>query len=288
MRRDAFDVDFRDLTQGQPRISPGGPRRFEATRSRLVVLVHGNATKRKSSDASYEMFARALEASGLTDTTICRVHWPSDFFFGSGYAWMVSRATGIAKLLAPMLEQAVASSQRRVSVALVGHSLGCRLILEALDTLKPQLPQGRVRLFLMAAAVPVGLVDAEEHFRPAIRSCIRSNAYWSDADSILKNVFRVGQWAGRALHTLGSAGEARRFEDPNGFPAVGLTGRPVPLWQHPVKVPGADHGDYWTNPARFAEDVRQQLSARAPVDRKIQARSQTARRVPTRASNLAA
>lgn len=288
MRRDAFDVDFRDLTQGQPRVSIGGPTRFDATRSRLVVLVHGNATKRKSSDASYEAFVRALEATGLTDTTICRVHWPSDFFFGSGYAWMVSRATGIAKVLAPLLERAVANSERRVSVALVGHSLGCRLILEALDALKPQLPPGRVKLFLMAAAVPVGLVDAEDHFRPTIRSCARSNAYWSDADSILKNVFRIGQWAGRTMRRVGSAGEARRFDDPNGYAAVGLTGRPTPIWQHPIKVPGADHGDYWTNPARFAEDVRQQLSARAKQDRPIQSRAPTSRAFRSRRARLAA
>ena len=288
MRRDAFDVDFRDLTQGQPRVSIGGPKRFEDTRSRLVVLVHGNATKRKNSDASYEAFVRSLEASGLTDTTICRVHWPSDFLFGTGYAWMVSRATGIAKVLAPLLERAVANSERRVSVALVGHSLGCRLILEALDALKPRLPSGRVRLFLMAAAVPVGLVDAEEHFRPAIRSCACSNAYWSDADTILKNVFRIGEWAVRNMRRVGSPGEARRFEDPNGFPAVGLTGRPAPLWQNPIKVPGTDHGDYWTNPARFAEDVRQQQSARARQARPIQSRAPTSRSVRSRRARLAA
>lgn len=95
-------------------------------------------------------------------------------------------------------------------VTFVGHSLGCRLILETLRTklqFKHRNWTTRAVLF-MAAAVPVSMLEFDERLgRAALTSEVRFVAY-SPADLVLQLAFRVGQMVegGILPHAVGSFG----------------------------------------------------------------------------------
>ena len=147
-------------------------------------------------------------------------------------------------------------------VTFVGHSLGCRLILE---TLRSKLQYKRrnwtIRaVLLMAAAVPVSLLEFDARLcRAALAPDVRLVAY-SPADLVLQLAFRVGQMVEGGI-----------------FPhAVGSIGAPPAVWSKRLRTMNG-HSGYFddSRTARFiaagigllaVRDLDARVVPKAPVD----------------------
>jgi pimeloyl-ACP methyl ester carboxylesterase len=125
-----------------------------------------------------------------------------------------------------------------MEVNLVGHSLGCRVILELLAQWTGGLPSNiRIdSIVLMAAAVAVKHVDDEGRLRPAAMLSRQTTIVLdSQGDRVLHWVFPLGETV---------VGEAS-------FPtAVGRFGGPLNTWHIALPMATAvgkayDHGSYW-------------------------------------------
>jgi hypothetical protein len=121
-------------------------------------------------------------------------------------------------------------------INMVGHSLGCRLILEMLAHWTRGLPQGIFigAIVQMAAAVKVKAVDFGGPLRSAAGLSLKNPALYSKGDEVLHWTFPLGETA---------AGEGF-------FPtAVGRTGGPLNTWHVPHAMShngeAYSHGAYW-------------------------------------------
>jgi pimeloyl-ACP methyl ester carboxylesterase len=115
-------------------------------------------------------------------------------------------------------------------VHFVGHSLGCRVVLECLRHLNRK--GGRV--VLMAAAVPAYMVAQDGALAGALEAADSVLVLYSMSDDVLHYAFPPGQ-------TIAGKGE--------GFlpTALGRYGPPARMAGHfqGHPIPDADHGDYW-------------------------------------------
>jgi hypothetical protein len=173
---------------------------------------------------------------------------------GDAEAW----AYALAQYLSSELESA---NGVPVEVTFVAHSLGCRLILEVLRSkLENHQNNWQVRLvFLMAAAVPVRLVEYDERLCRAAITPTASHVAYSPRDIVLQGPFRVGQ----------------KFEPGSGLvpSAVGSWGEPMELWTRRIGTRNG-HGDYFTDPrtARHLADALGLNVALEPESRDIGSR----------------
>jgi hypothetical protein len=134
----------------------------------------------------------------------------------------------------------------------VAHSLGARVTLELLTCLAS--PAGGSAWMrgacLMAAAVPVGMVNAGGALVTGTLLPARTLVLYSRSDAVLHWAFPLGQ-------TL--AGEGF-------FPtAVGRCGDPAQRWTDEAELLGDNHGDYWGDP-RTAVQVARFLGVPVPAE----------------------
>ena len=140
-------------------------------------------------------------------------------------------------------------------MVIVAHSLGCRMTLEAVARLSDA-QSARLRLFLMAAAVPVGLVEAETSLAAAVARTAGADALHSRADGVLDFWFRLGQSA--------APGEEGLLPE-----AVGLRGGPErSVWTLASEMPGYDHDQYWSG-HRMATHLANRLGAAVAKPRPV-------------------
>ena len=122
------------------------------------------------------------------------------------------------------------------SLNFIGHSMGCRVILETIKYMQGKEGEKPVdKVCLMAAAVPVEMVSPPNGLLlDAIRTPKHVRVLYSPDDAVLSLAFRAGQ-------TLRGGQEGR-------FPvALGYAGD-APLSPGHVDrelISGATHGDYW-------------------------------------------
>jgi pimeloyl-ACP methyl ester carboxylesterase len=145
----------------------------------------------------------------------------------------------------------IASCNKGLHVQVVGHSLGCRVVLSAVEELarEPQEVQV-VRVLLMGAAVPErdctgqgpwpmkvrDLFSAPQGYKFAASSDI---ILYSSNDEILKWNFIIGE----------SAAKPKNVKSLGFHKAVGLTGGPYPKrWTGVVDSCGLRHSEYLTDP----------------------------------------
>ena len=232
-----------------------------------LVLIHGFANRREDAEKAYDALLRNLEdleavscggrTARLADQVdVFAFHWPGDH---PGDRWdgvlsavpvrsivsfgaRVAAADGAGKLLASAL---LRSGRERVVI--VAHSLGCRVALSALVSLR-DLAAGKAgkvvqaHLVLMAAAVPVGECDFGDFACGKQPAEARCSVMYSPRDWVLRYTFPPGQ-----------AGVDRSDE------AVGLYGRPDQGRWHGSLRTGNSHGAYWRSP----ETARQVLGVMA-------------------------
>ena len=138
---------------------------IDGTAFRVVLLVHGFNNNLKEAQDSYGTFTGMLPR---LDAKIGWLFWPGDADFGwfqfadfLSYPTEIPDARESARRLADFLVT-TATEHPTLQIILVGHSLGCRLILETLRLFadnpqwnRPDFPL----VMLMAAAVPTDLVE---------------------------------------------------------------------------------------------------------------------------------
>jgi len=199
-----------------------------------VLLVHGYNNTPKIAERSYR---NILEKLGLPPHyAVWQLLWPSTHPLGA-----ISLATYPARVPAAencgwlVAEKFISTLGRERTVYIVAHSLGCRLVLDAIKWIRehpsPDLPH-IAGVFLLAAAVPVRMcvLHGEAPFRRPLPNS-KEYVFYSGRDFALSVGFRPGQYL------LGDPNERG--------PAVGRHGHPsVGRWNG-RKGTKLGHSSYW-------------------------------------------
>lgn len=227
------------------------------TRIEALVLVHGfNNHSGEAAEAYLGFRSRqnklASQLPSALEKVLTDVFWPGDAsgwgLFDLADAAIYPEAVGTAKAAAPRLAKHLRSMPNLRTVHFIGHSLGCRVILETIDHLRLGGGPTVGKVCLMAAAVPVFKVQSTGKLAKAIEFAQDVRIMYSDDDWVLNYTFPAGQ-------TLASGDEgcfpaALGFKRPEGI--VGRVDR--------IDINNAGHGDYWghsTTPAasKAAESI---------------------------------
>lgn len=219
----------------------GGPRH-------LVLLVHGYNVSEKEADAAYDVFEqhqRSLLAWPseiyAPDRRVVRVYWPGNAELGPlsflFFMHSISHAKQSGEYLADALEQAAASGQLTVDV--VAHSLGCRVVLEAIAALQAGTRVRFERLVFFAAAVAIHKIEVDGKQRLALEYCqhVEEGALslYSGKDIVLSAAFPAGE-------TL-TPGHEGIMPTALGH-AKWCSPHPLPKLDQRENA-SADHSDYW-------------------------------------------
>ena len=247
----------------------------------LVVLVHGFNNDRAEAAEAYAGLRerqRALLGEAYFaafDAALGDEFWPGDADWGPfDFAdfLVYPQAVGVARdqVAAPLADYLRTRHDVQV-VHFLAHSLGCRVVLEALAELAGNgggPPVGKV--CLMAAAVPVAMLCPGGRLERALARAREVLVLYSPDDLVLAAAFPPGQ-------TLAGTGEGF-------FPeAVGHAGS-VPALVQRQQIVDAGHGHYWGHddkPAarQAAEAVRAFLGFGQPVARTLATRTAASARV---------
>jgi hypothetical protein len=211
----------------------------------ILLLVHGFNNSRQDAEKSYAIFSNhilpGLTRSRVGPDAIAQFHWPGDESVGFlpravGYATDLERAFTAAQRLAQFLATLtrLRGGETPLNITFVGHSLGCRLILESLRQLPAASAPNVPVIGLMAAAVPVELAKRGTPIFRTGNPPRQLLKFCSEADEVLYLAFPLGQYAAYQSGVESAAyGEAMgRFGNPDEFGARS-------------KRPGNGHSDYW-------------------------------------------
>ena len=219
----------------------------------LVVLVHGFNNHMGEAGAAYASFRdHQYPLAGVSppslETEFADFFWPGDADMGlldkldfTVYPEAVHTSPAAGQRLASYL----ATLPNLLTIDFVGHSLGCRVVLECIR----QMVQGPHpvirRVVLMAAAVPVDMVSTGGTLASAVQAAEQVLVLHSTSDIVLHFAFPPGQTqAGEGMLPTALG----RFGPPPGMPGVVLA----------QQITDAGHGDYWgvedagTTPASVA------------------------------------
>ncbi len=233
---------------------------------RLIIFVHGYNVDRKGATTAFAAMEDQLRrvAPRLLDQCI-GLYWPGDWGTPSkainalAYSSEVGHAKALARPLADFIRDFQVLSGP-CCIVLVGHSLGCRLILEALADLKQDLADTNrnpvTLVILMAAAVPEAYIQQPNPLFAGLSRAARLVVLHSRKDWVLRLAFPLGQ-----RHAEGDMGGL--------WPeAIGLRGMPAPgIWSDEHEMRSFKHKDYWLKPGPAMLLARElgELSASGPA-----------------------
>jgi pimeloyl-ACP methyl ester carboxylesterase len=256
-------------------------------RRTCLVLIHGFNNSDSGAATAYFAFRnreRALFSSVDADAfeaQFADTFWPGDAQWGFFdkldfliYPTAVHTAVDAARDLEAMLLK-LPNLER---VDFIGHSLGCRVVLETIDLLRKRSLPKVGRVVLMAAAVPSEMLERGGRFFDLLMQLwsegIEIRVLHSLDDKVLHWAFPPGQ-------SLAGNSEASQR-------ALGRYGPSVmmPGWSKTLKgitITGADHSDYWGDgaPAPSLQstteagnflligDLRRQVSSRRDVSNPV-------------------
>lgn len=238
-------LNMRDGPEGGPVVACVGKWKNEQTRwqNELLVLVHGFNNNQYEAQQAYAGF-RDLQKELVSRSTAARLEellgdafWPGDANWAGPLDWLdflVYPATiAGAKATAERLCAYLLRRSDVLELSFVGHSMGCRVVLETIARLKAdasfQIPIKKV--CLMAAAVPTFAVCPGGALEPAFSAAEDVKVLHSRDDIVLSYAFPAGQ-------TLAGDGFLPQ--------AVGLHGHVPRSGRVSVQsVDGAGHSDYW-------------------------------------------
>lgn len=204
----------------------------------MVVLVHGFNNHMGEAGESYQAFRdrqyqKQQASPPAFEDLLGDFFWPGDAdwgIFDLADFLVYPEAVNIAPHAGERLANYLNTLPNLRLVHFVGHSLGCRVILECLGDLRREI--GRV--VLMAAAVPASMVAQGGALAGAVSSAKSVLVLHSTSDKVLLFAFPPGQ-------TIAGEGEGILPVALGRYgPPAGMAGPPD---QFPI--PGADHGDYW-------------------------------------------
>lgn len=212
-------------------------------RREAVVLVHGYNNHYGEAGLAYHGFRRCQYAfdSTLADAALERIL--ADAFWPGDAAWGVAdlvdflvypAAVTTAKEAAPKLADHLRGMPNLLKVHFIGHSLGCRLILEVIDRLRAHGAPVIGRVCLMAAAVPVFKVERGDDLADAMQQAEIVLVLYSESDAVLRWTFGPGQTLASGREGFFPAALGRRHPPPT------VAGR-----IEAVHIHEARHSDYW-------------------------------------------
>ena len=218
-------------------------------RRTCLVLVHGFNNSDSGAATAYFAFRKSERSLFSTvdpdafEALFGDTFWPGDAQWGFFdkldfliYPTAVHTAVDAAKDLEAMLLQ-LPNLER---VDFIGHSLGCRVVLETLNLLRQRALPRIGRVVLMAAAVPSEMLERGGRFFDLLMQLwsegVEVRVLHSLDDKVLHWAFPPGQ-------SLAGRSEASER-------ALGRYGPSVmmPGWNNTLKgvtIVGADHSDYW-------------------------------------------
>ena len=235
-------------------------RTSRLTKGRVIILVHGFNVNAKQARKTYQDFLTRLQAQTWPTPldsfgAFWGFHWPGDHRIRLvsllTFPVRVAEARYAGQQLARLILEYLGSNQE---VFFIAHSLGCRVVLEALRAIadKRRFPLERKGAsvqgtFLMAAAVPYQQCGQGSTFDQKSREYPRNWVLHSAHDWVLMIPFRGGEEG----HGEG------------GGEAVGRHGWPLHRWYKTVAT-DLGHGDYWETWRDVLENIPKMLGAAAP------------------------
>ena len=213
----------------------------------LLVLVHGFNNPESEAEAKYDRYVDilrpGLENSRVAPDAVAKFHWPGNAAVGpfpifdfAGYPVDVERTLQSVAPLADFLTRLIATRPQGRRISFVGHSLGCRLIAEAMCRLVAAGQPPLAVVSLMAAAVPVALAEAGGLLAGAPAAATKLLKAHSRSDWVLWLAFPAGQ----------SAAWAAGVERAAYVEAIGRNGNPAGFGES-LRRQDNGHGDYWTD-----------------------------------------
>jgi pimeloyl-ACP methyl ester carboxylesterase len=250
----------------------------ELTRRECLVLVHGfNNTDSEASEAYFGFRARENEIFSTADSRAFEhrfgdVFWPGDAdwwsFFDKVDFLVYPSAVHTAVPTGAELANALWRMPNLEQVDFIGHSLGCRVVLETLLILRGR-AQPRVRkVVLMAAAVPSEMLEPRGKFYGLLTAMAAEgtiiDVLHSMQDTVLHYAFPPGQ--SLAGGREGSERALGRYG-----PSPLMPGYRSTLMER--EIAGAKHGDYWghskTDPSRVATEEAGRFLALGTIGRPL-------------------
>ncbi|MBN2565260.1 MAG: alpha/beta fold hydrolase [Candidatus Eisenbacteria bacterium] len=208
---------------------------------RVVIFVHGYNNSLRAACKSYAKLRRLMPSRF---PRVGHFFWPGDLSNGLlsklSFPAQIAGAREAGEKLAEFLQGVERLRRTPLEIVLVGHSLGCRVILEMLrDVVDPgRAPWPRVPVVcLMAAAVPTGHVRPDGRLEDAIGIGKERLVLFSPDDGVLRWTFPIGQFFAE-----GRAGADGLLPE-----AVGRHGNPKSYPTQSYEMSGNGHGDYWSD-----------------------------------------
>jgi esterase/lipase superfamily enzyme len=192
----------------------------------ILLLVHGYNNSHEAAEKSYQIFLDNMATAfgdriSLAPDTVAKFHWPGDestaLGTAVGYPFDINHARDAASRLATYLAALpVTGSGASRRITMVGHSMGCRLILEALGRVATASVPGIAIVGLMAAASPVEFVRRNGRLFRTGSPPRQMLKFFSEQDFVLQIGFPLGQWLAFQW----------QIEDGNYAEAIGRFGHP--------------------------------------------------------------
>ncbi len=220
-----------------------------------TVFVHGYNNSREQARKKWDITRRRLPGV-LSEGPLIEYYWPGDPGWGPSYLKSVRYAKAVAIGRECGRQLGIYLSHSGLDeVSLVGHSLGCRVVLETLRHFQVTRARTRCRVaLLLAAAVAEGLCDEPNRFtRPASLPDYADSlrVLYSHQDMVLLLGFPLGQRAAEMIYSDWSpAPGLARAVGRGGGP----WGPPVRWKPRPVQV-GLGHGKYWIDEDVVADHI---------------------------------
>lgn len=196
---------------------------------RVLLLVHGFNVSRPKAAVSYARLEALLKAKGLPeDYLVIGVFWPGDY-------WVpvinYPAEAADAKLSGQRVAAWLKSYLPHIGpISFLSHSLGARLVLEAVKTMKPLKAD---RVCLTAAAVDDNVLSKQ--YDAARINAVDTAVLASRKDKVLSLAYRIGDFASDVF-----------YDDDDPFrPALGHEGpKPTPIPALVSTGQVGDHEDY--------------------------------------------
>lgn len=214
-------------------------------RAELLILVHGFNNHQEEAQEAYRWFRRGQESRLAADDKRRLEDLLADSFWPGDANWIgpldkldflvYPVAVGHALTTAQRFAAYLADRTDAHVLHFIGHSLGCRVVLETIRELRGLEGGSRIgKVCLMAAAVPTSMVMHGGELADAMSTPTHLRVLYSADDLVLEFAFPPGQ-------AISGSGEGF-------FPtAIGRYGD-VPLSPGHIErehIAGAGHGDYW-------------------------------------------
>ena len=235
----------------------------ELTRRECLVLVHGfNNTDSEAAEAYFGFRTRQQEIFSPPSPAVFEHRFGDSFWPGDADWWsffdkldflVYPSAVHTAVPTGMELANALRRMPNLEEVDFIGHSLGCRVVLETLLLLRGHpLPRVR-RLVLMAAAVPSEMLEPGGRFHDLLTAMSADgttiDVLYSKADTVLHHAFPPGQ-------SLAGGREPSQRALGRFGPSPWMPGFRGTISER--EIGGAKHGDYWghnkTGPSRVATE----------------------------------